>query len=438
MTSRDNRLSRRRFLKTSVAGASLAGLTIVPRHVLGGAGHLPPSEKVNVAAIGLGTRGPQVFREMEHHNIVALCDVDSKFLTRASVRYDKAKTYSDYRQLLDKEDKNIDAVAVATPDHTHVPISMMAMKMGKHCYCEKPMAHDIHEVRLATEVARSVGVVTQLGTGAHASYNFRRAVELIHAGAIGKVKEVHIWRELGSDPHNRPRETPSVPQHLNWDLWLGPAPYRPYHPCYHPMHWRHWWDFGNGQLGDMGCHLLDLPFWALGLKYPTTVEAEGPPVHSEMYPRWLIARWTFPARDDLPPVELTWYDGGKKPSLWEEGNFPNWPEGVLFVGAEGMLFSHWGEHRLHPKEKFADFQPPPRTIPESVGHAQEWLAACKTGSPTGCNFDYSGPLTETVLLGTVAYRAGQKLEWDAVNLKATNCAEAERFIRSAYREGWTL
>lgn len=434
----ESRLNRRSFLQKSTAGAALAGFVIVPRHVLGGAGHTPPSEKVNVAGIGVGNRGEQVLRMMANHNIVALCDVDANCLAKAAELYPKAMKHSDFRRMLDKEDKNIDAVAVATPDHTHVPITVMALKMGKHCYTEKPLGHDIHEVREATQMARRYGLATQLGNGAHASYNYRRVVELVRAGAIGEVREVHVWRELGADPRYRPRETPPVPQHLAWDLWLGPAPYRPYHPCYHPMHWRHWWDFGNGQLGDMGCHLIDLPFWALGLKYPATVEAEGPPAHPEMYPRWLIIRWTFPARDDLPPVELTWYDGGTKPSLLEQANFPNWPEGVLFVGADGMLISEWGKHELYPRQQFGDFQPPPRTIPESIGHAEEWLAACKTGSPTGCNFEYSGPLTETVLLGTVAYRVGKKLEWDPVNLKATSCPEADPFIQRAYREGWTL
>ena len=438
MTSRENRLNRRDFLQKSVAGAALAGFAIVPRHVLGGAGHIPPSEKVNVAGIGVGNRGWTVIRQMESHNIVALCDVDSKYLGVASSRYAKAKTYRDFRRMLDKEDKNIDAVMVATTDHTHAFATMAALRAGKHVYCEKPMAHSVSEVRTMTEAARESGLATQLGTGAHAGYNFRRVVELIHAGAIGEVREVHVWCDKAWGNFDRPENTPPVPENLNWDLWLGPAPYRPYHPCYHPVAWRQWWDFGNGRLGDMGCHLIDLAFWALRLKYPTTVETEGPPLHPESTPVWLISRWKFPARGDLPPVELTWYDGDKRPPLQKEHDLPNYFEGVLFVGAEGMLIAEYGKHELYPKEKFADFQPPPRTIPESIGHAEEWLAACKTGSPTGCNFDYSGPLTETVLLGTVAYRAGQKLEWDPENLKVTNCPEANQFIRRAYREGWTL
>ena len=248
---------------------------------------------------------------------------------------------------------------------------------------------------------------------------------------------------MTTPPRERPRRTPPVPEHLHWDLWLGPAPYRPYHPTYHPQNWRGWWDFGGGRLGDMGCHLFDMVFWALRLKSPLTVEAEGPRrVGREAAPRWLIARWTFAARGDQPPVTLTWYDGNKRPELPKEVNLPDWPIAVLFVGTDGMLIYEFEvlppKYELHPKEKFADFQPPPRTIPRSIGHVREWIEACKTGSPTTCNFDYSGPLTEAVLLGNVAYRVGEKLQWDPVNLKATNCPEADEFIRREYRKGWTL
>ena len=438
MISRKNRLNRRGFLQQSLAGAALAGFATVPRHVLGGAGHLPPSEKLNIAGIGVGNRGWTVIRQMEAHNIVAICDVDANYLGKASERYPNARKYNDFRKLIDWEENSIDAVTVCSPDHTHAPASMAALRAGKHVYCEKPLTHNVYEARTMAKAARETGLATQMGNEAHSGRNYRRVVELIRSGAIGEVKEVHIWRELGSEPRYRPRETPPVPPNLNWDLWLGPAPERPYHSCYHPVHWRHWWDFGNGQLGDMGCHLLDLPFWALDLKYPTTVETVGPPAHPEMYPRSLTARWTFPARNNQPPVELTWYDGGKKPPMWEEGTFPSWSEGVLFVGAEGMLFSHFGRYELHPRQKFAGFEPPPQTIPGPISHAQEWLTACKTGSPTGTHFGYTGPLTETVLLGTVAYRTGQKLEWDAENLKVTNCPEANEYIQREYRKGWTL
>ncbi len=431
-------MKRRAFLKRSLAGAALAGGLVVPRHVLGGPGQTPPSQRVNLAAVGVGNRGWQVIRAMEPHNIVALCDVDARFLGKAAERYPKARTYRDFRRMLEKEEKHIDAVTIASTDHTHVPATVTAIRMGKHCYTEKPLGHNVYEVRVATEVARRYGVATQLGTGAHAGGNFRRVVEAIRAGVIGEVREVHIWCDQAWGNMDRPKATPPVPAYLEWDLWLGPAPYRPYHPCYHPKAWRNWWDFGNGRLGDMGCHLLDLAFWALDLKYPETVEAHGPPVHPESTPLWLIVRWTFPARGDRPPVTITWYDGNKRPPLQKEKNLPDWPEGVLFVGTEGMLVSHWGRHELHPKAKFADYVPPPKTIPPSPGHAEEWLLACKTGGPTGCHFDYAGPLTETVLLGTVAYRTGRKLRWDPVNLKATNCPEADRFLRRPYRAGWTL
>ncbi len=437
MASFESHLSRRDFLQKSVGGAALAGFTIVPRHVLGGADYTPPSEKVNVAAIGMGTRGPQVIREMENHNIVALCDVDSKFLTRASIRYDKAKTYSDYRSMLDQEDKNIDAAVVATPDHHHAIATMAALKAGKHVYCEKPMAHNVAEVRKMTEAARESGLATQLGTGAHSGYNYRSMVALVKAGMIGEVKEVHCWCDQAWAPGDRPKHGPPTPEHLKWDLWLGPAAVRPFHPTYHPHGWRNWWDFGNGRLGDMGCHMIDLPFSALDLKYPLTVEAESSgPAHKESSPRWLISKWTFPARGDLPPVELTWYDGGKRPPLQNEHNMPDWPEATIFVGSQGMLIADYGRFKLYPEDKFAHVARP--RIPQGLSHADDWLTACKTGGSTGCRFDYSGPLTETVLLGTIAYRMGQKLEWDPLKLEITNCPEANQLVRRAYREGWTL
>ena len=455
MTSHENRLKRRDFLQKSVAGAAMAGLVTVPRHVLGGAGHTPPSEKVNMAFIGVGNRGWQLIRGMrpEHRgmadqNVVVLCDVDAKYLAEAAGHFEKAKTYRDFRRMLDAENKTIDAVVVATPDHVHVPASVMAMKMGKHCYTEKPMGHNIYEVREATQVARRYGLATQLGNTGHSGHNYRGVVELIKAGTIGKVREVHAWcdNEWETPPRvvgalrsrNRPQGTPPVPEYLAWDLWLGPAPYRPYHPAYHPRHWRGWWDFGNGRLGDMGCHLIDLPFSALDLKYPLTVEAKGPPAHPESAPPWLISTWTFPGRGDRPPVELTWYDGNKRPELLKEVDPPdsNWPWYVLFVGADGMLIAGIESFKLYPEDKFAGVRRPP--LPRGPSHAEEWLTACKTGSPTGCHFGYSGPLTETVLLGTVAHRAGRKLEWDAQDMKVTNCPEANQFIRREYRPGWTL
>ena len=457
-------ITRREFLGAAAAGAAF---TILPRHVLGGPRNPAPSDTLNLALIGAGGHGSFLINEIISQSkwmppdlggidVVAVCDVDEKRASETTIRtapfravnhagfkrFPEAKQYSDFRRMLDREEKIIDAVVVATPDHTHIPASVMAMKMGKHVYCEKPLGQNIQEVRIATEVARENGVATQMGIGNHSSETFRRVVELIRAGTIGKVSEVHVWCDQAWGDNHRPADTPPVPNHLNWDLWLGPAPYRPYHPAYHPISWRDWWDFGNGRLGDIGIHAIDLPFWALGLKSPLTIEAQGPPVNPESSSRSLVARWTFPARGDLPPVELTWYHGGRRPELLKEVNLPNWPIAILFVATDGMLISEIEvippRFELHPKKKFADSQPPPRTIPRSIGHAREWLEACKTGRPTTTDFDYSGPLTETVLLGNVAYRVGEKLQWNAENLKATNCPEADRFIRRTYRKGWTL
>jgi predicted dehydrogenase len=457
--------TRRDFIATA---ASAAAFTIVPRHVLGGIGYAAPSETLNLALIGAGGHGAFLINEVVSYskglagqlggaNVVAVCDVDER-RARETVshnhpaitdtndagfkRFPEARRYNDFRKLFDWEEKNIDAAVVATPDHTHIPASAMAMRMGKHVYCEKPLGHNIHEVRVAAEVARQNGVATQMGIGNHSSETFRRVVELIQSNAIGEVREVHAWCDHNWGNRDRPNGTPPVPEHLKWDLWLGPAPYRPYHPAYHPLAWRDFWDFGNGRLGDIGIHVLDLPFWALNLKHPTSVEAEGPPVNPEGTPSWMFARWTFPARGDLPPVSMTWHHGGKRPKLWKEANLPDWPIAVLFVGDDGMLITEVERipprFELHPKKKFTDFEPPARTIPRNIGHANEWLLACKTGKPTTCGFDYSGPLTETVLLGNVAYRAGEKLEWDVEKVTATNCPEADKFIRREYRSGWAL
>ncbi|MDF2439766.1 MAG: hypothetical protein JWN98_750, partial [Abditibacteriota bacterium] len=264
-------------------------------------------------------------------------------------------------------------------------------------------------------------------------------VELIKSGAIGTVKEVHVWCDkVWSAAGPRPTETPAVPANLNWDLWLGPAPYRPYHPAYAPGNWRGWWDFGGGTLGDMACHHMDLPHWALDLRHPLTVEAEGPPVNAETTPEWLVVRYGYAARGAQPPVNLTWYQGGRRPSQFAQDLLPQWGDGNLFVGSKGMLLADYGRYALLPEKEFADFKAPEPFIPDSIGHHLEWIEACKTGGPTTCNFDYSGALTETVLLGNVAYRAQCKLEWDSARLKATNCPQAERFLRREYRKGWQL
>ena len=444
-------ITRRDFVS---AAAGAAAFTIVPRHVLGGPGTPPPSEKLNVACIGVGGKGFDNVRNVSTENIVALCDVDTKRAADAFELFPQARRYSDFRRLLDQEEKNIDAVVVTTPDHVHIPASVMAMRMGKHVYCEKPLGHNIQEVRLATKVAAETGVATQMGNTGHSSYSYRAAVALIKAGTIGEVKEVHAWCDNEWDPAPRvvkddgtlnsgdqpPKDTPPVPEHLKWNLWLGPAPERPYHPVYHPRSWRGWWDFGNGRLGDMGCHLIDLPFSALDLKHPLTVAAEGPRrVGRQVAPRWLIAKWTFPRPGNFPPVEITWYDGNQRPRLLEEVKPPdsNWPWYVAFVGTDGMLIATMERFKLYPEDKFAGAKRP-ELSPRGIHHFQEWITACKTGSPTGTHFGYAGPLTETVLLGTVAYRTGRKLQWDPVNLEATNCPEAGAFIRRENRKGWVV
>ncbi|MDP7639429.1 MAG: Gfo/Idh/MocA family oxidoreductase [Candidatus Hydrogenedentes bacterium] len=452
-----SRITRRGFLG---AATSATAFTIVPRHVLAASGETTSSDKLNIACIGVGGMGFNTLRAVMRENISFLCDVDEKRAANAYDMFPKAKRYSDYRRMLDTEHKSIDAVAVTTPNHTHIPACVMAMKMGKHAFVEKPMGHNIHEVRVATDLAKESGLATQMGSAGHGGDNYHRVVELIRAGTIGEVKEVHIWQDNTWEPlprvvapdgnlragDQRPQAQP-VPKNMQWNLWLGPAPVRPYHSTYHPRHWRGWWDFGGGMLGDMGCHLLDLPFWALDLKYPLTAEAEGTrPVGLEVTPPWLVSRWTFGARGDMPPVELTWYDGNKRPDLPVEVNSPEWGEGIVFVGTEGMILSTFNKHELHPKKKFADLKYPAQTLTRR-GYHGAWIEACKSddpaertfaGNPSLCSFDYAGPLAEMIVLGTLAYRVGQKLEWDPVNLKTTNSPEANLLIGRENRKGWEL
>ena len=436
-----NDLTRRGFLKGTLAAAPYV-ITSAAIGAPAAAKPESPNEKLNIAIVGVAGRGGANLNGVSSENIVALCDVDSNRLAKAAARFPKAKTFGDFRTMLDKVRKEIDAVVVSTPDHTHAPAAAMAMKMGKHCYSEKPLTHSAFESRTLIELANKNKLVTQLGTQIHAGDNYRRVVELIQAGAVGPVGEVHVWCSARYGGVKRPKETPPVPGHIDWDLWLGPAPHRPYHPCYLPGRWRSWWDFGTGGLGDFGCHYMDLPFWALKLRHPTTVESEGPPVEAESVPTWLIVRYEFPKRGSLPPVKMTWYHGGKQPAMLAELLEPKergrWKSGSLFIGAKGMLLANYGARMLLPKAKFAGFEPPKETIPKTIGHHREWVVACKTGGPTTCNFDYSGTLSEAVLLGNAAYRAGEKLQWDGKKFKVTNTAKADPYIRREYRKGWTL
>ncbi len=437
----NNSLNRRQFLNQSAlasGGILLAGSQFAfAKRRPPGARILSPNDKLNIGMVGTANRAGANLQEVSSQNIVALCDVDEEFLAAASAKYPKARVYTDFRRLIDQKD--IDAIVIATPDHTHAVATVAALKSGRHVYCEKPLTHTVSEARIVAETAHNLKRVTQMGNQIHASNNYRRVVELIQSGAIGPVSEVHVWLDGVWELMKRPAEIVPVPTHLNYDLWLGPAPYRPYHPEYLPFKWRRWWDFGGGTLSDFGCHHIDLSHWALNLRHPLTVEAEGPPVDSECASPWLIVRYEYPSRGDLPPVKLTWYQGGKRPPQFAQGLLPKWGgAGSLFVGAKGMLLADYGNRMLLPEKDFVGFTPPTPFIPDSIGHHNEWIAACKTEGPTTCNFDYAGALTESVLLGNVAYRAGKKLEWDAKKLRATNCPEADDFIQHQYRRGWKI
>lgn len=428
-------LTRRQFLRnTSLLAASAV---CVPAFCQDAA----PSNKLNVVVIGPCNRGAANLSGVINENVIAICDVNSQYLDQAGKRVPNAKHYADFRKMLEELDREIDAVVVSTPDHTHAVCAAMAMKMGKHCYCEKPLAHDVFETRRLQEIAAEKKVVTQMGTQIHAGDNYRRVVELIQSGAIGKVAEVHTWLNYSRPIKvGRPTDTPPVPEYLNWDLWLGPVAERPYSPAYVPGEWRRYWAFGNGLLGDFGCHYMDLPFWALGLQDCLTAESFGGNRDPEGVVGDVKVEYTFPARGDLPPVKLTWYTG-MKPSILEEKGITDAPEtGNLFVGTDGLLLANYGMHKLYPEEKFADFKRPDPWIPTSIGHHEEWIQACKNNQPeaTTCRFSYSGRLTETVLLGLVAFKAESKIEWDPVAAKVTNCEKANDFLYTPYREGWTL
>lgn len=430
-------LTRRHFLLSSAA-AGAAGFGLRPSPAF--ARKLAASDRLRVGAIGIAGQGASDLGPIAAAGaeIVALCDVDTQRpeVVAQRKRYPKAKFYADFRKLIDAG--GLDAVMVATPDHTHAPPTLAALRAGLHVFCEKPLTHTVEEARLVAQTAAKMKRVTQMGTQIHAGGNYRRVVELVQSGAIGPVRQAHVWVGAAYPAGDRPKETPPVPAGLEWDLWLGPAPVRPYHSAYVPFHWRRWWDFGGGALNDMACHYMDLPFWALGLRHPTGVEAEGSKPHPESAAAWLRVRYAFPARGAQPPVQLTWYDGGKRPEkLLAEHGLSGWGSGVLFVGDKGLLIADYGRHKLLPEKDYKGFIAPKPTIPDSIGHYKEWVEACKGNGKTTCHFDYSGALTEAVLLGTVSYRLGKGFSWDGEKLKAGEPG-AERFLRKAYRKGWEL
>ncbi len=442
---------RRRFLQTTggLLGGYLIGSGVAgAQSPVGGRAQQPG--KLRIGVIGTANRAAANVHGVSGENIVALCDVDENFLDAIGSKYPAAKRYTDFREMIGEVE--MDGVVVSTADHTHAPATMMALKKGIPVYCEKPLTHSVWEAREVARLAKEAKVATQMGTQIHAGNNYRRVVELIQSGALGQIHEAHCWVGKAWGGGERPKEKQMEPANFSHYLWLGPAPERPYHDFYHPAQWRRFWDFGGGTLGDMGCHHLDLPFWALDLRHPIHVDAEGPPVHQETAPTQMRAQWKFAARKSsagkmLRDVTLYWHDGGMKP--WQMGGkpwkgvgqvlanptVPKWGGGTLFVGEKGMLLCDYGRHVLLPEDKWVGFEAPPQSIPNSVGHHKEWLDAIRNGTPTTCNFDYSGALTETVLLGNVAYRSGKAFQWDAAKLQAS-APEAQSLIRRKYQPGW--
>lgn len=441
-------ISRREFLgRSALGGASLFAAPAILRGQ-------NLNEKLNIAAIGVGGRGGANIEGVAAENIVALCDVNESNVSRMAEKFPGAEKFGDFRRLFDQANK-FDAVVVSTAEHTHAFATLPALQLKKHVYCEKPLTHSVWEARVIREAAMKAQVATQMGTQIHAGENYRRVVELIQTGAIGGVSEVHVWVSRAWGWHateeeakaandivfvqDRPAEEEVPPAGLDWDLWLGPAPARPFNNVYFPgPKWYRWWDFGNGTMSDLGSHWIDLPFWALNLKHPLTIEASGPPAHAEIAPASMKAVYEYGPRGEMPAVKVTWYQGKERPEIVGKEGIPAWDSGVLFIGEKGMLLSDYGQHVLLPEEKYKEFKRPEPFIPPSLGHYAEWIHACKTGAPTTCNFEYAGWLTEANHLGNVAYRTGEKLEWDPVSLKATNTSKADPFIRREYRAGWTL
>jgi len=440
--------SRRQFLRE--ATTAVAAFTIVPRHVLG-KGVTPPSDKLNIACIGISGQGGGNLGAVSGENIVALCDVDMRRAGKAFENYPRAKKYQDFRKMLDEMDNQIDAVVVSTPDHIHAVAAMAAIKRGKHVYCEKPLAHSIYEIRALAKAAREHKVVTQLGNQGHSFDHIRVFCEWIRDGAIGKVHEIHACCgavHCRIDQLSRLKEKHEVPPELDWDLWLGPAQYRPYHPMYLPGSWRAWMPFGSGTIGDWVCHVVDPVFWALDLGSPKTIQAQAkgydPKEHADTFPAGTIVEYEFPARGSRGPVKLVWYDGVEKPPRPSDLEPDRKPPttGAVVYGDKGTIT--YGSHgaggvRIIPEAKMKAYKQPSQTLPRVKGHHQDWLEAIKNKKQAGSNFDYGGPLTEIAQLGIIATKMlGQKLEWDGENMRFTNCDEANQFIASPYRQGWTL
>ena len=445
-----SRVLRRRFLQSS---AALAASSFFVNPILSAQA---PRQRVRLGIIGVNGQGQYNWTEAVNTglaDVVALCDVDADRSAPVIKRFPKARFVADYRRLLDKPN-DLDAVIVATPDHHHAIPAVMAMGAGKHVYCEKPLAHSVHEVRAMMAAARQHKVVTQMGTQIHAGDNYRRVVEIVQSGMLGPVRRVHVWCARRPDAAFRVKEPTPPPKGLHYNLWVGPAPMRGY-PPYRTMlnsggrvqettaihfHWRWWWDFGGGVLADMACHFMDLPHWALNLRHPTTVAATGRVTYKgdNDMPDLMQVEYEYPARGTQPPVHLTWYHGQPGPDLTGKVTHQGFPSGVLFEGEKGNVVADYSHYRLLPEERFRGVELPKQTIPRSVGHHREWLQAIIGGGTTTCNFEYSGALSETVLLGNVAYKAGGKLQYDARMGRVTGPANAEQYLQREYRRGWTL
>ena len=441
-------ISRRQFI-AAVSSAAAVSPSIT---------RAAANDRIKVAFIGVGGRGARNLKTLTDTgqvDVFAICDVDSRYLDGVGEKYPGAERFRDFRRLFDKVGNGIDAAVVSTTEHTHAYATMPALQLGKHVYCEKPLAYSVYETRRIAEAAADAGVATQMGTQIHASDNFRQVVELIRSGAIGDVAEVDVWvgrawglqSQADAEEHKdriyvekRPAESMTPPPSLDWDLWLGPAPWRPYHRVYFPgPNWYRWWDFGGGTMSDLGSHWNDLPFWALRLGRPESIQAFGPPPHQEIAPASMSAVYHYGRRGSLPEVKLTWHQGTSKPQAWLQRQVPQWNSGVLFHGSKGLLLSDYKKHVLLPEDDFRDFRPPEPFVGRSIGHHEEWLAACRGESDTGSPFaTYAGHLTEANHLGNVAYRVGKKIRWDRDAMKCVGCPEADPIIRREPREGWSL
>ncbi|HBE70208.1 MAG TPA: oxidoreductase, partial [Planctomycetaceae bacterium] len=428
---------------------------------------------LKVGFIGVGGRGGSNLRSIAKDPDVvvsALCDVNAKNLIAAAKLFPDARQFVDFRELYRRVD-DLDAVVVSVPEHTHAYATLPALRRGWHVYCEKPLTHNIAEARLVTETAKAAGVATQMGTQIHAGENYHRVVRIVQSGILGDVREVHTWvgRAWGLQSEadaktnkdllwvdRRPTEIMQPPEYLDWDAWLGPAPYRPYHEVYFPgPKWYRWWDFGSGTMSDLGSHWVDLPFWAMQLDAPQSIVASGPPPHPEIAPASMQAKYQYASRRGqdaqgqavpLPPCELTWYQGKEKPEIWKAGNIPQWSSGCLFIGSSAKLIADYGKFQLlsadgQPLDAESALVKDPAVqssvrVPE--GHHADWLAGCRTGAPTGSPFSYAGPLTEANHLGNVAYRSGTEIRWDAAAMKVINSSLANQLLSRSPRGGWSL